>query len=54
VIRWHHYGDASLSHAVKTRFKEMMAPASDAWRERIVANVLSFARQACDYLFERR
>jgi hypothetical protein len=36
--RWHHYGDGSLSHAVKARLAETFAPASARWRSAAVSN----------------
>jgi len=48
--RAHHYGDPDGKHAwTKTGLLEMFAPASPAWRERVIAEAKVIFQQAIDF-----
>lgn len=44
--RQHHYGGGAIEHPAKARLKEMFAPRSQQWRERVVERGVSLAQDA--------
>ncbi len=52
--RWHFYGDGSLHHPVKLRFREALCPANVEWRGKAVTRGVTLARAAARWTFSGR
>ncbi len=50
--RWHFFGEGSIVHPAKERLREMLCPASAAWRRRAVGRALDLAQRAAKWTFE--